>query len=135
MADSKAKLFAYGSLQLPQVFEAVTRLSREGDPAILRGFRRTKLRALGFPAILPADQEETSGILYHSIDDDAWRRLDAFEDDFYDRVSVTIELLDGTSCSAYTYVLAEGFRHMSLDAAWSLSDLDSWTVRDLLGRL
>lgn len=135
MPDLNAMLFAYGSLQLPEVFKAVTALSREAHPAVLRGFRRTKLRGFGFPAIVPAEQEETSGILYHRIDEDAWRRLDSFEDDFYDRVSVKIELPDGSTCTAFTYVLTEGFRYLSLDASWSLSDLDSWTIRDLLARL
>lgn len=135
MTDSSASLFAYGSLQLPEVFEAVTRLPRAGCPAVLRGFRRTKLKGFGFPAILADDSLETSGILYHSIENVGWQRLDAFEDDFYERKRVTIELADGGSCLAWTYVLAERFHHLCLDEPWSLDDLDSQTIRDLLARL
>lgn len=135
MPDSRASLFAYGSLQLPEIFEAVTQRSQEGVPAVLRGFRRTKLRGFGFPALLPAQGAETPGILYPLLDEDAWRRLDAFEDDFYQRTAVTVHLTDTSLRPAHTYVLAESFLHLSLDASWALNDLDQATIRNLLERL
>ena len=135
MPDSRGSLFAYGSLQLPEVFEAVTRQSRKGVPAVLRDFRRTKLKGFGFPALRPALGIETSGVLYPALDEDAWRRLDAFEDDFYQRRAVTIHLSDTSLCLAYVYVLADGFLHLSLDEPWSLSDLDQTTIQHLLERL
>lgn len=135
MPDPKAPLFAYGSLQLPQVFEAVTGQSREGVPAVLRGFRRTRLEGFGFPAIIPAPQEETSGVVYLSLDTDAWGRLDDFEDDFYERKVVSVLLADGTCIEGCAYVLADDFRHLSLDLPWSLDDLHPETVSELLARL
>ena len=135
MSDQAFSLFAYGSLQLTEVFEAVTLESREGVPAILGGFQRTKLRGFSFPALLPVPGAQTMGILYRSLGLDAWQRLDAFEDDFYERREVTVLLLDGALCQVFTYVLSDQYRHLSLDQDWSLDDLDSETIRDLLARL
>lgn len=135
MPDSCCSLFAYGSLQLPEIFEAVTHQSGKGIPAILRGYRCSKLKGFGFSAIFPALGEETPGVLYRSLDPDAWRRLDAFEDDFYDRQLVRIRLGDGSICKAYTYVLSNQCLHLYLNEPWSLDDLDCGTVQDLLERI
>lgn len=135
MSDQASSLFAYGSLQLTEVFEAVSLESREGVPAVLADFQRTKLRGFGFPALLPIPGVQTAGILYRSLGSDAWQRLDAFEDDFYERREVTVRLLDGALCEAFTYVLSGQYRHLSLDQEWSLDDLHSETIRDLLARL
>lgn len=128
-------LFAYGSLQLPEVFEAVTLNKPEGTPAVLKHFQRTKLKGFGFPAILPVLGEETSGVFYPRLGADVWRRLDAFEDDFYERKAVAVQLADGSWGQASTYVLSETYRHLSRDEAWSLDDLDFQTIQDLLARL
>ncbi len=135
MSERPALLFAYGSLQLPEVFEAVTRQSRDGLPAVLEGFRRTKLKGFGFPAIVPVAGMETSGLVYTALEEDAWRRLDAFEDDFYDRKTVRVRLASGAVLEAQTYVLSHQFLHLSLDESWSLDDLDTETLHKLLARL
>ena len=135
MSERPALLFAYGSLQLPEVFEAVTRQSRDGLPAVLEGFRRTKLKGFGFPAIVPVAGMETSGLVYTALEEDAWRRLDAFEDDFYDRKTVRVRLASGILLEAQTYVLSHQFLHLSLDESWSLDDLDTETLHKLLARL
>lgn len=135
MSRRPDSLFAYGSLLLPEVFEAVTRQSRDGVPAVLDGFRRTKLKGFGFPAILPEAGMDTSGLIYTALEGAAWRRLDAFEDDFYDRKSVLIRLASGELLEAQTYVLSHRFLHLSLDESWSLDDLDRETLHQLLARL
>ncbi|MEY2697799.1 MAG: hypothetical protein RL333_1937 [Pseudomonadota bacterium] len=135
MSERPGLLFAYGSLQLPEVFEAVTRQSRDGLPALLEGFRRTKLKGFGFPAIVPVAGMETSGLVYTALEEDAWRRLDAFEDDFYDRKTVRVRLASGAVLEAQTYVLSHQFLHLSLDESWSLDDLDTETLHKLLARL
>ena len=135
MSERPASLFAYGSLQLREVFEAVTRQSRDGVPAVLEGFRRTKLKGYGFPAIVPGAGMETSGLVYTALEEDAWRRLDAFEDDFYDRQIVMIRLASGVLHEVQTYVLSHQFLHLSLDESWSLDDLDTGTIQQLLARL
>lgn len=135
MSDNSSSLFAYGSLQLQEVFEAVTRQAFKGAPAVLEGFRRTRIRGFGFPAIIPAAGAETSGMVYHGLGAEAWRRLDAFEDDFYERKLVMIRSANGALFEAHTYVLSPCFSHMSLDEPWTLGDLDSATVQTLLARL
>lgn len=135
MSDGPCSLFAYGSLQLQAIFEAVTQQSREATPAVLEGFRRTQLRGYGFPAIIPAPGMTTPGRIYPALEEDAWRRLDAFEDDFYDRKIVMLRTANGAFHEAYTYVLSPRFLHLSLDEPWSLDQLDPETVQRLLARL
>ena len=135
MSDFPRSLFAYGSLQLGNVFEAVTRQSLTGAPATLEGFQRTKLKGFGFPAIIPASGMQTPGLIYSGLLEEAWHRLDAFEDDFYERLRVIIHLANGEWIEADTYVLAKHCHHLSMNEPWSLDDLDPETIQTLLARL
>lgn len=135
MFSPKRALFAYGSLQLRQVFESVTGCSRQPVPAVLEGYRRTRLQGFAFPAILPDPEASTDGVLYSELDDHAWLRLDAFEDDFYDRISVTVTFAGGEISESDVYVLRDDQAYLSLNVPWSLDDLGGEGLSGLLARV
>ena len=68
--------------------------------------------AMGYPGIVldgaAEEQEEVAGFLFTSRELSAhWARLDAFEGEGYERVSVKARLQDGGVVDAFIYVLKE----------------------------
>ena len=83
-------LFAYGTLLFPPVLHAVVGRVPRSIAATLDGFARRRVAGELFPAIVEAPGERVAGVLYLTLDDRAWRRLDAFEGDLYERRSVVV---------------------------------------------
>jgi gamma-glutamylcyclotransferase (GGCT)/AIG2-like uncharacterized protein YtfP len=117
----RVPLFVYGSLLAPAVLRAL--LDREPShlAAQLPDYRRTALRGQSFPAIVPAVGAVTAGALIR-VDRRELRRLDAWEDDFFYRCSVSIRLADGDASSAQAYVLAPRHRHLVAARSWEPDD-------------
>ena len=99
------RLFAYGTLMCPEIIREVSGITQPGQPAVLHGFARYRIRGEYYPAITLEAGATVSGLLYPVPDAGAWRRLDRFEGDMYLRSAVQVELADGTPCMAETYVL------------------------------
>ena len=99
------RLFAYGTLMCPEIIREVSGITQPGQPAVLHGFARYRVRGEYYPAITAQAGARVDGLLYDCTDPDAWRRLDLFEGDMYLRSAVQVELTDGTRCMADTYVL------------------------------
>lgn len=130
MDDGLLGLFAYGTLQVASVFRAVTGIELTPEPATLPGYRCRRLAGRTFPGIVPDPKHETSGTFYRGIDDDVLERLDAFEDDFYERRAVDVAV-GGDSARAWVYVVALGHRDLLSDEPWDLErfvrdDLDTF---------
>lgn len=83
-------LFAYGTLLFPPVLHAVVGRVPRSIAATLEGFARRRVAGELFPAIVEAPGERVAGVVYLALDDRAWRRLDAFEGDLYERRSVVV---------------------------------------------
>ena len=136
-------LFAYGTLLFPPVLRVIAGSVPRSIPATLDGFARRRVAGELFPAIVEAPGERVDGVLYLGLDDRAWRRLDAFEGDLYERRSVVVtvpralvpaELDSAGACdggsliaggaaerrtlSGLTYVLDRELRHRSSAALW-----------------
>jgi gamma-glutamylcyclotransferase (GGCT)/AIG2-like uncharacterized protein YtfP len=114
-------VFVYGSLLAPVVLRAL--LDREPPQlaAQLRDFRRTALRGWTFPAVVPQLGAATAGALIR-VDPRELRRLDAWEDDFFCRRSVSIRLANGAASSAQAYVLAPRYRQLVAARSWDPAD-------------
>lgn len=117
-----ANLFAYGTLLVPEIWRAVVGRDFPSRPAILRGFEIRRVTGADFPGIQPSDnpESEVAGRVFIDLDDDALRRLDAYEDSLYDRLDLT--LLDESShpVRSWVYVVAEDQRNCLSADSWSL---------------
>jgi gamma-glutamylcyclotransferase (GGCT)/AIG2-like uncharacterized protein YtfP len=132
MIETHASLFAYGSLQLPEIFRAVTDMGLPSVPAVLDGYRRTSLRGFEFPGLYPDSSAITEGVLYQGVSAEAWLRLDRFEADFYERRTLSVRLAHGVSQQAEVYVLREASWALRLDLPWTLADLSDSEIKSLL---
>lgn len=115
-------LFAYGTLQLPEVMLAVTGRTFPAHAARLRHFSRHRLRGKSFPGIRPAPGAAVDGLLFVGIDAQTQQRLDEFEDSFYRRETVAVITADGVEWTAQAYVTEESAFGLLLPEEWQLED-------------
>lgn len=116
-------LFIYGTLLVPKIWEAVTGCPETKMlPATLAGYQIHRVKSADFPAITKGVDSDAFvvGRVALDISTEALRRLDAYEDDFYDRLPVKVSV-SGIVYDADTYVIASSM------AAETLST-ESWTL-------
>ena len=61
-------MFAYGTLELPELMEALTGARPDSSDAVLDGYERFLLRGRVYPGIVEAGGRWTHGRLYHPLD-------------------------------------------------------------------
>jgi gamma-glutamylcyclotransferase (GGCT)/AIG2-like uncharacterized protein YtfP len=113
-------LFVYGTLLLPQIMQGVCGQRYFSEPAILPGYARYGLRGKRYPGIVSQEHAKVAGMLYLDLQPAAWRRLDRYEDYFYQRQRVQVATDNGQILQAWTYIIPEEKRHLLTERAWSL---------------
>ncbi len=133
-------LFAYGTLVFPEIWRRVTgdTEARRSESATLDGFARLRVRDALFPGIVaqkPAPP--VSGVVYFDLDEDLLTRLDAYEDSFYERVTVEAILDDsGEPVSCQTYIVPAYLRAKVLtDEPWTSEEFEALHLEDFSRRL
>lgn len=115
-------LFAYGTLMLPEVLRAVAGREFPGRPARLAGYARYRLHGKPYPGLRPQPDAVTDGVLYGGLDEAAWRLLDQYEDDCYERMALRVELDGGQTAAAEVYVVKAVFYPQLTAEPWSVED-------------
>jgi gamma-glutamylcyclotransferase (GGCT)/AIG2-like uncharacterized protein YtfP len=114
LATAPDHLFAYGTLQFPEVLEALLGRIPVSTPASVPGWRAAALERRVYPGLVPANGTAT-GLLLTGLTRKEWRTLDDFEDDHYDLRR--LRLADGQHGWAYVWPVAE-----VLAENWSAAD-------------
>ena len=113
------RLFAYGTLMFPRVFQHVTGRSAHGQPAELTGYGRYCLRGRSYPGIGPRTGEQVQGMLYEGITAKQLRQLDTFEGRIYRRERIRARNARGRTVSAWAYVVRPRYRALLARQAWN----------------
>jgi gamma-glutamylcyclotransferase (GGCT)/AIG2-like uncharacterized protein YtfP len=112
-------VFTYGTLMFPEVWRAVVGRDFESAKAVASGYAIFRVRDAVFPGIVPAGEESAvRGVVYLDVDYASLQRLDAFEDNFYERRSVAVHCENGSWLEAQAYVVPEANRHVLTDEPW-----------------
>lgn len=114
----RRRLFAYGTLVVPRVMEAVTGRVFAGRPAVLEGYARYTVAGASYPGIVAAPGARTDGVLYHGLDPEALAVLDRFEDAFYERRVVLVGDPGKPPVPAHVYVVPERHRGVLGPEPW-----------------
>lgn len=114
-------LFAYGTLMSEEIIKAVIGFVPEKKQGTISGFRRYAIKNAHYPGVKPAESSSVEGVVYLSIDREAWRRLDLFEGNMYYRREVVVVLDDGVRTEAEVYVVKPEFISSLADHDWSFS--------------
>jgi hypothetical protein len=98
-ADPSAPLFAYGSLQFPEVLEVLLGRVPPTKPAEAEGWRIIPLAGLVYPGLVRA-RATVTGLIIGELTDADWIVIDAFENPAYELN--LMHLTDGSVAWAYT---------------------------------
>ena len=112
------RLFAYGTLMCSEIMGEVAGSVPSARSAVIRDYNRRSVRGECYPALVEEGGGRVTGVLYSGISDSAWHRLDRFEGNMYVRRLVTVELNDGSTTDAFTYVFRPEFSKMLSETAW-----------------
>ena len=112
-------LFAYGSLMFPEIIRSVIGRVPEGRPAIIQGYRRLVVAGESFPGMIKVGEsdERVEGLLYMDITSEEWKRIIAFEDEFYELTEVAVSRL-GENLSALAFVVPPAKKSLLAQEQW-----------------
>lgn len=106
-------LFAYGTLMWPEVLESVIGRRPAGEPAVLSGFRRLRVKGEHYPAMVRSAGDSVEGVLYRGLTDEEFRHLNLFEGAEYNRAEVHVN-----GSPAITYLLSNDWKHIAESRRW-----------------
>jgi len=122
-ADVMQDLFAYGTLMCADIMRAVSGCPNPaGTAGLLRGHTRLCVRGEHYPGLVPRPGARVEGIVYRAVPAAAWARLDRFEGDLYVRTVVDVELADGVTRRARTYLVRPERTGCLEERVWALED-------------
>lgn len=124
-----AHLFTYGTLEIPEVMEAVTGRSWASAEARAKGFAKFLLKGRIYPGMIALRGAVCSGRVYYHIDRRTLEILDAFEDEVYTRERIDVEVAEGRSLQAYAYLIPSPHRDCLTSAPW---EPDEFMTRHLV---
>jgi gamma-glutamylcyclotransferase (GGCT)/AIG2-like uncharacterized protein YtfP len=110
--------FTYGSLMWADIMARVCGREFASEPASLADYRRHPVRGQDYPGLRAAPGGLVPGRLYLDVTADAWARLDAFEDEEYERADVVVALADGRTRPAQVYRFVPAFSDRLLPGDW-----------------
>jgi gamma-glutamylcyclotransferase (GGCT)/AIG2-like uncharacterized protein YtfP len=116
-------VFVYGTLLVPKIWDAVTHCpDLDSEAAELTGYAKYRVRGADYPGIVEADSDSiVSGRIFLKVPDAAVRRLDAYEDSFYERLPLTVRLTDGSRLEADAYCVP-------VEKAAAILSKELWTL-------
>ncbi len=123
MAAPRYTFFVYGTLMEPQVLSLVSGERFDAvrlRPAVLPDYRRVRVADATYPGIYPSEGSEVEGCLVRGLSEGAVRRIDAFENDGYDRHNLQVISGQGTPVKAAAYVASS--RMKLTDENWDFED-------------
>ncbi|XP_051195162.1 AIG2-like protein D [Lolium perenne] len=104
-AGAAHSVFVYGTLMSEEVVRVLLGRVPPSSPALLPNHQRFSIRGRVYPAILPVDGNEVSGMVFKGITDGELDVLDIFEDEEYVRETVGVSLSDSSETMlAFAYI-------------------------------
>ncbi|PRW18406.1 AIG2 [Chlorella sorokiniana] len=114
--------FVYGTLQYPQVLQALISRVPRMEPAVIRGYQRHSIRGQVFPGTVPAAADScVSGLVLFDLQPAEMEILDEFEGDEYYKQAVAAELASGGTADTIVYLWQDSLRPL-LYGEWDPED-------------
>ena len=113
-------LFTYGTLQIPEVMEAVAGQVLSWVEAEAPGFTQFRFTDRIYPGMVAREGATTPGRVYTALSRQAWELLDRFEDPIYRRNLIEVCRADGSKMTAHAYVLPVDQQHLLSSEVWQM---------------
>jgi gamma-glutamylcyclotransferase (GGCT)/AIG2-like uncharacterized protein YtfP len=114
------RLFCYGTLMVPELFESISGVKALSQEAILPGYRRSQLQRRAYPGIAQHAGSEVQGCVYRGLGPRLLKRLDVYEGEMYQRKLVNVHCADNRSVKAWCYVIRDFHAGKLAHQEWSL---------------
>ncbi|MFI6515126.1 gamma-glutamylcyclotransferase family protein [Spirillospora sp. NPDC050679] len=105
-------LFAYGTLRYPEILHVLLGRVPDLSPATAPGWRVSALPGLVYPGLVADPAATAGGVLISGLTDGERALLDAYEDDLYEVVALSL----GDGRPAHAYVWKGGTEPFDWDA-------------------
>jgi gamma-glutamylcyclotransferase (GGCT)/AIG2-like uncharacterized protein YtfP len=132
-------VFVYGTLLVPKIWETVTGTKGlVSQSASLTGFEIRCVRDAVYPGIFasPTAAKPVPGRVFFDVPEEALRRLDAYEDDFYLREEVLPGIDGGGQVTAHAYLVPTVKADTILSPhGWSLEWFEGNCLEDFWSRV
>ncbi len=115
-------LFAYGTLMFPEVQRAVIGREPPMKEAILRGYKRLRVKGQNYPGIIESANSVVRGRLLQGLTEEELLRIDEYEGEEYERTTAIIQTAKGP-VDAFVYVIKGQYRHILSDEEWQITAL------------
>jgi gamma-glutamylcyclotransferase (GGCT)/AIG2-like uncharacterized protein YtfP len=133
---SEQHLFCYGTLCVPEIARVVLNSALPTTlPAALSGYACYVIQGRDYPAILPAADNCTVGLLYHRLTPADLARTDRYEGAEYKRIRVRVVIYGRRRISAWTYVLRRPYESRVSRQDWDLPRFMALHLSRYLARL
>jgi len=116
-----AKLFAYGTLMCPEVFEKVTGMSpRAVLPGQVKNHRCLQVRGEVYPGLIQGHGGVVEGLVY-TFPSYLWAVFDGFEGERYFKKPVTVHYENGKRELVQAYLLRPECRRLLSRSLWDIN--------------
>lgn len=116
---ARHRLFAYGTLQLPERLQTLIGRVPPGISAQLERFRCGLVVRADFPGIVPCHDASVRGLLLAGLSAYELDSLDAYEGELYQRICVQVKTGEG-SHSAWVYQIVPWARNRVTHEPWTI---------------
>lgn len=115
-------LFAYGTLQLPEILERVIGRHVQGIPATLADYRSGLVARANFPGIVPKSGSIVEGSLITGFSPHEIQLLDQYEGELYRRILVTVltQDTDAHPKQCWVYVIVPWAKTRVTETPWTI---------------
>lgn len=128
-----AHVFTYGSLMFSEVWEGVVEGRYAASEGTVSGYSCLGIVSETYPALVPGDGV-VEGVLYFDVNEKDLQRLDRFEGDEYDRITLPVRRGDGTELPAETYVFKSVLAHRLNGEAWCVDTFRTTGIRTFVSQ-
>lgn len=103
--SERAPLAAYGTLQFPEILEALLGRVPEVEPVAIVDHEARRLPGVAYPGLVAVRSEACPAQLLVDLSIEEWGILDDYEDDFYELLPVVVQSQAGEQSGALSYVV------------------------------
>lgn len=122
------KLFVYGSLQHPLVWQRLLGKVCSNQRAVLQGWKAVKVKNEDYPGLIQANNGKVLGIIKTGLSAADFEILDNFEGEQYQRIQLVVTNAQGQAQQTYVYVFKECYlAHLSSET-WSYQEFSQQSL-------
>ncbi len=116
--EPELPLFAYGTLEIPEIIEALTGRAYTGRRAVLEDWARYLLKDSEYPGGMPVKGAKIPGLIYEDFGETALMLVDHYEGELYERLQLVVKDEKGESVLCWVYVIRPERRDVLTDQEW-----------------